>query len=58
MSRLRDFERDGVDGEVLGAGQAAAERDQAGGFEVAGGLFEGARVAGEGFGGEVVWGFC
>ena len=37
------------EGEVFGAGQAAAEGDEAGGFEVFGGLFEGAGAAEEGF---------
>lgn len=48
------LEGDGFDGEVLGAGKAAAEGDDAGVFEVAGGLFEGTGVAGKGFGGEVI----
>jgi hypothetical protein len=34
-----DLKGEGGDGEVLRAGQAAAEGDEAGGFEVFGGLF-------------------
>ena len=42
------------DGEVVGAGEAAAEGDEAGGLEVPRGLLEHAGLAGGGFGRDVV----
>jgi hypothetical protein len=39
VRRGGDLQGEGGDGEVFRAGQAAAEGDEAGGFEVLGGLF-------------------